>query len=192
MNMFNRIIVSILMLCIVVFCIVAIVNTFANLFEWSDVSDRIIDSAHNLNRFVLGAILFLIFAIALIIFIFEIYRKRAKTANIAADSSGKSMLTIRTTEEQIKTSLGRINDVKAPQVKIIPKPEGIVINIFSKLVSGVNVADKTREIREKALEIASQKLSLKVIQTNYTATGFVPKDVAREPVKEEKKIEEDK
>ena len=102
------------------------------------------------------------------------------------------MLTIRTTEEQIKTSLGRINDVKAPQVKIIPKPEGIVINIFSKLVSGVNVADKTREIREKALEIASQKLSLKVIQTNYTATGFVPKDVAREPVKEEKKIEEDK
>src|SRR5690606_21134871 len=128
-----------------------------------------------------------------IIFIFEVYRKKAKTANIAADSSGSTMLTVRTTEEQIRESLNSINDVKNAQVKIIPKPEGIIINIFSKLVAGVSVAEKTKEIREKAIKIASEKLSLKVIQTNYTATGFVPKKITGDSLKTgEKTIEAEK
>lgn len=190
MNMFNRIIMSILMFCVIIFCIVAIVNTFANLFEWSDVSDRIINNAHSLNRFVLGAILFLILAVALLIFIFEVYRKKAKTASISTDSSGSTMLTVRTTEEQIKESLCSIEDVKNPQVRIISRPEGIIINIFSKLASGVNVAEKTREIREKAARIASEKLALKVLQTNYTATGFVSRRVTSDSSKTEERIME--
>lgn len=192
MNIFNRIIMSILMLCIAVFCIVAIVNTFANLFEWSDVTSRIINSAHSLNRYALGAILFLIFAIALIILVFEFYRKRSRTASISADSSGSTMVTVKTSEEQIKESLNDIPDVVNPQVKIVSKQGGIIINIFSKLVSGVNVAEKTREIREKAVESASKNLSLKVIQTNYTATGFISRRIIKEAAKEEEIRESDK
>ena len=185
MNIFNRIIMSIMMICIIVFCVVAIVNTFANLFEWSDITDRIINSAHNLNRYALGAILFLIFAVALLILVFEFYRKRSRTASISADSSGSTMVTVKTSEEQIKESLNEISDVVNPQVKIISKQGGIIINIFSKLVSGVNVAEKTKEIREKAVESASKNLSLKVVQTNYTATGFVPRKIDKDTSKNE-------
>jgi len=67
MNVFNRIIMIIVMLCLVVFSIVAIVNTFAGLFEWATISDKIASYATNLNPYILAAILFLVLVIALII-----------------------------------------------------------------------------------------------------------------------------
>lgn len=165
------------MLCLIVFSIVAIVNTFANLFEWSAISDRIINYATGLNQYILAAILFLIFVIALIILIFELYRKKTNMASISADPTGKTMVTLKTSAAQIRESLNNVQDLINPQVKVIPRQNGIIINIFSKLVTGVNIAEKTKEIRETASNFASKNLGFKVLQTNYTATGFVTKKI---------------
>ena len=96
MNIFNRIVMVILMLCLIVVSIVAIVNVFANLFEWSSVADRIINYASSINPYILAAILFLVLVIALIILIFEFYRRKIKVANVASDQSGKTMVTLKT------------------------------------------------------------------------------------------------
>lgn len=173
MNIFNRVMMIILMLCLIIFSAVAIVNVFFNLFEWSHVTDRIINSASNLNKFALAAILFLIFAVALIILIFEFYRRRIKMASISTDTSGKTMVTVKTTASQIRESLNNVQGVLDPVVKVVPRQNGIIINIFSKLVKGINITEKTKEIRETASNFAAQNLGFKVLQTNYTATGFV-------------------
>ncbi len=187
MNIFNRIVMIIAMLCLIVFSIVAIVNIFVNLFEWSDIADRIINYAANLNQYVLAAFIFLVLVIALIIFIFEFYRRKVKMVNIAADSSGKTMVTLKTSAEQIRESLNNIQGLLDPQVKVFPKHNGIIINIFSKLVTGINIAEKTKEIRDTASDFASKKLGFEVLQTNYTATGFVTKKI--EEAKEVKEQE---
>ncbi len=88
-NIFNRIITVILMLCLIVFSIVAIVNVFVGLFEWSAIVDSITNYITNLNPYILAAILFLILVIALIILIFEFYRRKIKIANITSNQSGK-------------------------------------------------------------------------------------------------------
>jgi hypothetical protein len=185
-NVFNRIIMIIKMLCIIVFSIVAIVNIFLNLFEWSTISKRVINYAGNLNPYVLAAILFLVFVIALIILIFEFYRRKLNMANISTDSSGKTMVTLKTSAAQISQSLTNVQGIIGPQVKVVPRQNGIIINIFSKLTTGINIADKTKEIREAASNFASQNLGFKVLQTNYTATGFVTKKA-----KEVKEIKEE-
>jgi hypothetical protein len=185
-NVFNRIIMIIAMLCLIVFSIVAIVNIFASLFEWPTISDRVINYATNLNPYILAAILFLILVIALIILISEFYRRKIKLANISTDSSGKTMVTLKNSAMQIRESLNNIQDVMDPQVKVVPRQNGIIIDIFSKLATGINVADKTKEIRETASDFASKNLGFKVLQTNYTATGFITKKVKEvKPVKEE-------
>lgn len=187
MNIFNRIIMIIKMLGLMVFSVVAIVNVFLNLFEWPMVTSRIINYAHNLNPYVLAAILFLVFVIALIILIFEFYRRKIKLANIYTDSSGKAMVTLKTSAAQIVENLRGMPDLIDPKVKVIPRQNGIIINIFSKLAKGINVADKTKEIRQYASNFASKKLGFKVLQTNYTATGFIDKkikevkEVSKEP-----------
>jgi hypothetical protein len=94
-------------------------------------------------------------------------------ANISTDSSGKTTVTLKTSVQQIRESLNNIQGVIDPQVKVVPRQNGIIIDIFSKLVAGVNVTDKTREIRETASNYASTNFGFKVLQTNYTATGFI-------------------
>ena len=177
MNVFNRIIMAIAMLVLIVFSIVAIINIFVSFFVWSVVANSIINYATNLNRYISVGILFLVFVIALIILIFEFYRRKIKLANISTDQSGKTMVTLKTAAMQIRESLNNIQGVIAPQVKVVPRQNGIIINIFSKLITGISVVDKNKEIRETASDFASKNLGFKVLQTNYTATGFITKKV---------------
>jgi hypothetical protein len=165
------------MLCLIVFTIVAIVNIFAGLFEWSTAADRIIKYSTNLNPYILAAILFSVLVIAIIILIFEFYRRKIKLANIYTDQSGKTMITLKTAAKQIRESLNNIEDMTGPKVKVIPGHDGIIINTFSKLTIGVNVTDKTKEIRDAASNFAVSKLGFKVLQSNYTVTGFTGKKV---------------
>ena len=190
MNIFNRIIMVILLLSLIVFSIVSIVNIFTDLFKWSDITDRILNFSQNVNPFITALVLFFVLAISLIILIFEFYRRKIKTANISSDQSGKTMITLKTVANQIKESLTGMKDISDTRVKIIPKHDGIIINIFSRLAEGVNVTEKTKEVREAASEFASKNLGFKVINTNYTAVGFTPRKVQKlKEEKEEKLVE---
>ena len=121
MNVFNRIIMVILMLVLIVFSIVAILNVFIGMFEWSAISNRIASYPTNLNPYILAGILFLILVIALIILISEFYRRKIKLASISTDPSGKTTVTLKTSAEQIRESLNNIQDVVDPQVKVVPE-----------------------------------------------------------------------
>jgi membrane protein implicated in regulation of membrane protease activity len=187
MNVFNRIVMIIAMLCLIVFSTIAIINIFMSMFVWSAISDRIASYAASQNPYVLAGILFLVLIIALIILISEFYRRKIKVANISTDSSGKTTVTLKTSVQQIRESLNNIQGVIDPQVKVIPRQNGIIIDIFSKLIAGVNVTDKTREIRETASNYASTNFGFKVLQTNYTATGFITRKVKE--VKQEEQLE---
>jgi hypothetical protein len=195
-NVFNRIVMTIAMLALIVFSIVAIINVFVSFFVWSTVANSIISYATNLNPYILTGILFLVLVIALIIFIFEFSRRKIKLANISTDPSGKTMVTLKNSAMQIRERLTSIQDVIDPQVKVVPRQNGIIINIFSRLVTGISVVDKTREIREAASNFAISNLGFKVLQTNYTATAFVTKKVKevktikQEELKEIKKEEQ--
>ena len=191
MNVFNRIIMVILMLCLIVFSIVTIVNIFfVNLFKWSTISDRIASYATNLNQYILAGILFLVLVIALIILISEFYKRKINLANISTDSLGKTMVTLKNSANQIRESLNNIQGVIDPRVKVVPRQNGIIIDIFSKLFTGINVAYKTKEIRDAASNFASTNLGFKVLQTNYTATGFITKKVKEVKVIKEEELKE--
>jgi len=189
-NVFNRIIMVILLLVLIVFSIVAILNVFIGMFEWSAISDRIASYATNLNQYILAGILFLILVIALIILILEFYRRKIKLVSISTDPSGKTTVTLKTAAMQIRESLNNIQGVIDPQVKVVPRQNGIIIDIFSKLITGINVADKTKEIREAASNFASKNLGFKVLQTNYTVNGFVTKKIKEAKVIKEEEPKE--
>ena len=197
MNVFNRIIMIVLMLCLIVFLIITIVNIFfVNLFKWSTIMDSITSYVNNLNPYILAAVLSFVLVIALIILILEFYRRKIKLASISTDPSGKTMVTLKTSAAQIRESLNNIQGVIDPKVKVVPRQNGIIIDIFSKLITGINIADKTKEIREAASNFASKNLGFKVLQTNYTATGFIIKKVKevkaiKKEVPEEVKVVEE-
>jgi hypothetical protein len=157
--------------------------------------DSITSYVNNLNPYILAAVLSFVLVIALIILILEFYRRKIKLASISTDPSGKTMVTLKTSAQQIRESLNNIQGVMDPQVKVVPRQNGIIIDIFSKLITGINVADKTKEVRETASNFASTNLGFKVLQTNYTATGFIIKKVKKVKVikqEEPKEVKQEK
>lgn len=183
MNIFNRIIMILFLLCLIVSSTVIAVNIFTDLFSWSGIFDRILNFIEGTSPYIALAVFIAIIIVSIIILIFEFYRRKLKVVNVATDQSGKTMVTLKTVSGQIKERLEGLEDVVDPRVKIIPKHDGIIINTSSRLIKGIGVTEKTKEIRDAVSDFASKILGFKVIKSNYTATGFVAPKV--------KKVKED-
>lgn len=165
------------MLSLIIFSILAIANIFVDFFEWSTVVNMIINYTTNLNPYILEIVLFLILFLALIILIFEFYRRKIKIANIASDKSGKPMVSLKTASSLIEERLTRIEAVLDPKVNIVSISKGLIINISSKLIKGVNTTEKTKEIKYIASEFASRKLGFRVMKLNYTVIEFISAEI---------------
>ena len=109
------------------------VNLFTNLFEWRDIAERAVNFIQSANPYIVELLLFAILVIGLIVLIFGFYRRKIKVADI--------------------------EDVVVPRINILTKHDEIIINFYSKLSKGVDVTDKSREIRKKPKNIVSRPRS---------------------------------
>ncbi len=75
MNKFNRVVMVILLLVLVLFSITAAVNKFMELFRWGDISDKVIGSLGGLNIYIAGGILLVVFVVSLVLLILEFRKK---------------------------------------------------------------------------------------------------------------------
>jgi hypothetical protein len=176
-NIFNRAITIILMIWLIVFSIVIMMHVFMGLFDLSALLDKILKYFTDLNPYILAAILFLVLVISLIILIFEFYRVKIKISNITSNQPEKTMVSLRTVSRLLTEKIIGIEGIVDPNVSIMPMRKGIIINTSSKLIKGVNVAEKIKEIRNIASEFASGYLGFKVIKSNYTVVGFISSEI---------------
>jgi len=191
MNIFNRIIAVLLLLFLIILSVVSLVNVFAHLFKWSDVSDRILNSTSNVNVYIAALILLLILAVAILLLIFEFYKRKAKTAYLSAVKSGGAMVDLKSASQQIKEELLKVEDISDLKVKVVPKSDGVIIDVSAKLRKGLVISGKMQDVIEKTSKFAAENLGFKIIKTNFTATGFTDEKAgsiqkAPEDVKDEK------
>lgn len=188
MNIFNKIIMILLLIAVAVVSIISIVNIFANLFEWASVLDRTLNYFANINPAIGALILFGILVISIVLLFLEFYRRKIRVASILEDQSGKATVTLKTISKEIREALAETEGLSDLRVKVNPRPDGIIINMFAKISKEANIPERMQEIRTLAQDFASKKLGFRVIKTNLTAVGFTPKKV--EKVKEIKEAEE--
>ncbi len=75
MNKFNRVIMIIIFIKIILFSIVAVVNKFMDLFEWSDILNKVTGSIGGLNIYIAGGIMLVVFVVSLVLLILEFRKK---------------------------------------------------------------------------------------------------------------------
>ena len=198
MNIFNRIIMIILLFFVIISSIVVVVNIFTDLYQWQDIFNRILTFRQNTNIYIVALIFIAIIVISIVIIIFEFYRRKIKTTNVAAVKGGRAMITLKSASQQIEEDLQDIRNISNLKVNVISKSGGAIINIFAKLYKGGNVSDKMQEVVSEANKSALENLGIKVIRTNFTATGFLPKpeyvtvdELENEEVPKPKKVPEE-
>ena len=185
MSIFNKVLVIIVLVCLAFFSLFAIVNEFANFIDWSGISQKVLDPAKDINPFIASLGLLFILIISIFILILEFYPGKSRTANISSSRSGFAMITIDTIEEQIKNTINKIDGLEGIKVKIDPKSNGIIINMFAKLSAGQDLPGKMQEITKEASSLASEKLGIKVMKTNLTIVGLGNEENAADMVEEE-------
>ena len=185
MNIFNKVLVIIILVCLAFFGLFAIVNEFANFIDWSEVGQKILNPANDINPFIATLALLFILIISIFLLILEFYPGRSRTASISSSKSGFAMITIDTIEEQIKNTVKKLNGLEDIRVKIDPKSNGIIINMFAKLSEDQDLPGKMQEITKEASTMASEKLGIKVVKTNLTIIGLTNKQTPAGMVEEE-------
>jgi hypothetical protein len=174
MNIFNKIIMIILLICLAVFCIAAIVNAFAGFISWTDAARSIFEPVDAANPYIVTLALLFVFIICIFLLVLEFYRKRIKAASISSSKTGFAMITLETIAGQIKSSVEKLEGLESVKVKIVPKTGGIIINMMARLDEDQDIPAKMQEVVKQAAEVASEKLGIKVIKNNLTIVGLVP------------------
>jgi len=191
MNIFNKIIVVLVLICLALFCLLSMANEFTDFFKWSDTASRVLNPDYNINPYIATLALLFIFIICIFLLILEFYPKKTRAASISSSKSGYAMITLDTIAAQIKASLNKLEGLENTKVKIVPKSGGIIVNILASLTEDQNIPDKMQEIVKEAAGIASEKLGLKVTKTNLTIVGITPKKIAEDRPEMVEEVETD-
>ncbi len=191
MNIFNKIILVIILLFFIFVSFVSIANEFIGFFKWSDIAGKVFNPGYNMNAFGSTLALLMVIIICVFLLLLEFYRRKVKIAKVYNVESGKAMITLTTISQQIKDAVLKIEGLKSVKIVIISKANGIIINMMAELGQSVNIPEKMNEIINAARDVAVNKLYIKVIDTNLTIVSLVPEEGA-EPeagVKTEPKAE---
>jgi len=78
------------------------------------------------------------------------------------------MITLESAANQIKESISKINGTADIFVRVLPKSNGVILNIRAKICSDCNVPEKMQEIIKGASSFTANKLGIKVYKTNLT------------------------
>jgi len=191
MNIFNKVIVVLVLICLVLFCLVSIVNEFANFINWSGAASSVINPDNAINPYIATLALLFIFIICIFLLILEFYPKRVRAASISSSKTGYAMITLDTIAVQIKASLNKLEGLEDIKVNIVPKSGGIIINMLAKLAEDQDIPDKMQEIVKEATAIASEKLGIKVTKTNLTIVGITPKKITEDKAEMVEDVEKD-
>ena len=182
MNVFNKIIIVLILIAIVCVSVVGIFNSFVKVFKWSDLAFKVLNPDKSLinNPYISALILLFVIVFCIFLFILEFYRKKSKTAVIAAVREGTAMITLESAANQIRESISKISGTADIVVKVLPKSNGIILHIYAKICSDCNVPDKMQEIIKGATNFAVKKLGIKVFKTNLTIVNL--SNIQYEPV----------
>jgi uncharacterized alkaline shock family protein YloU len=172
LNIFNRIIVIIILFFIIISSVVIIVNIFTDLFQWSDIFDRILAFKDSVNIYLCGLVFLLIIIISIALLFLEFYRRKIRVTNIASVKDGKASITLKSVSARIAENLSGLEDISNLKVRAFPKSDGTLINVYAKLKKGINVSQKMQEVINEVNRFAAQNLGLKVLKTNITVLDF--------------------
>ncbi len=174
MNIFNKIVVVLILLCLIGLSILAVFNEFAQKFSWSEVSMQLFNPQRDIPIYITVLAFIAIVIISLLLLILEFRKKREKIAKIYNVKSGKALITVDTISQQISDSVLSIDGLKNLKVNIIPKSGGVLINMFVSLEQNLNIPEKITEIIQTAQKVSTEKLNIKVLDTKVTVTNLIP------------------
>jgi len=176
MNIFNKIILVIILLFFIVVSFLSIINEFAGFFKWSDIAGKVFNPETNINPYISTLALLFVIVACIVLLLLEFYRKKTRIAKVYNVESGTAMITIDTIAHQVKDAVLKVEGLKNLNIEISKKSGGVIIEMSVEMSQGVSIPEKMTEIIKIARDIALNRLNVKVVDTRLTITNLIPEE----------------
>lgn len=170
MNIFNRILIVILILFLLILSLVAMLNTFLPLIDIGDMLNRFADYYNSMNRWVLLFFWLIFFFVCFALLILEFIGKKPKAVKMVNVKEGKATMSLSSIGKQIHNDVMNVSNIQSVRVGILPKRSGIITNLDLGVEQGLDLTEKTREIVE-VVKSSVNRLGVKLYNTNV---NFIP------------------
>jgi len=187
MNIFNRILIVILILFLLVLSLVATLNTFLPLIDIGGVLNRFADYYNSINRWILALFWLIFFFVCFALLILEFIRKKPKAVKMVNVKDGKATMSLSSIGKQIHNDVMDVSNIQSVRVGILPKRSGIIANLDLGVEQGLDLTEKTREIVD-VVKSSVNRLGIKLYDTNVNFIPVSGPKIRRE--KPEIKVEE--
>lgn len=190
MNIFNRILIVILILFLLILSLVALVNTLFPIIDIENLLTRFANYYNSMNRWILLLFWLIFFFICFALLILEFIRKKPKAVKIVNLKEGKATMSLSSIGKQIHNDVMDISNIQSVRVGTLPKRSGIIANLDLGVEQGLDLTEKTREIVE-VVKSSANRLGVKLYDTNVNFTPVSgPKIRGERPeIKVEEKVE---
>ena len=176
MNIFNKVVIVVMLIFSIAVSFISIVNEFTNFFKWSDFALKVFNSTVNINRYISTLALLMIIVICVLLLMLEFHKKKSRIVKVYNVQSGIAMITIDAIAQQVKESVLSVAGIKNLKVDILQKSGGVVIEMSVELGQSASIPEKMSEIIKAARDISVNKLNIKVIDTKLTILNLISED----------------
>ena len=181
MNIFNRVMIVVLLLFFIVVSFISMVNEFTGFFKWSGLAAKVFNPEGNINRYISTLALLMVVVICVLLLMLEFHKKKSRIVKVYNVQSGIAMITIDAIAQQVKESVLGVAGLKNLKVDILQKSGGVVIDLEAELGQSANIPEKMSEIIKAARDISVNKLNIKVVDTKLTILNLISDDKASGP-----------
>ena len=166
MNVFNRVVLVVLLLIAIPVCTVALVFPLPIL---KAVGEQVAALANFLNslqvyvRLPLGILFALALAIIFILFlVLELRRPRAKAIRVRQVAGGDVLVGAGSIADGIKYEVDQLVGILHTRPKVSGKRNGVILELDADIASGTEVPQKAEQIVEAARRVVEERMGLKL------------------------------
>jgi hypothetical protein len=181
MNIFNKVVIVVMLVFLIVVSFISMANEFTGFFKWSGIALKVFNPSVNINRYISTLALLMVVVICVLLMMLEFHKKKSRIVKVYNVQSGIAMITIDAIAQQVKEAVLSVAGLKNLKVDILQKSGGVVIEMAAELGQSLNIPEKMSEIIKAARDISINKLNIKVIDTKLTIINLISEDKTSGP-----------
>lgn len=166
MNTFNRVVLVVLLILVMVLCSLALIVPLRTLQTIALQSRALADLLGRVKSFVrlpVGILLALIVdLIGILLIVLEVRRPAAKSISVEQAGGGEVTLSVASIADQLKAEIGQLPEIMQAKPKVSGKRKGVVVELDAKMAAEAGVPEKAERIVETIRRVVEDKMGLKL------------------------------
>lgn len=188
MNTFNRIVLVILLLVVMVLCSFAFVVPVQTLRVFAQQARGMADFFARVRpefRLPVGILLALVVdLVGILLIVLEVRRPAPQSISVEQAGGGEVTLSIASVADQLKAEVNQLPEVLQAKPKVSAKGKGVVVEVDAKIAAEAGLPGKAERIVETIRRVVEEKMGLKLARppkVNIEAVRQAPTAAVTEP-----------